>query len=207
MCGGVHLKHLKDKTNPLLVPQVWLGLISSWNVSLWCYDLNYGGPFDPSPEFVGHRVFVNRKHSCTSRGEKLKHMLPLVWPLNSCHLLQTLPGREKAKLVSCDSTHSSQPDFQLIFSSSWQASPSEGVQFLGSLRGAGILERRRYYVPGSEIQPPLSFRNCYRVVKLCWCLSFFLTWFLYLKMGTYSTSKARSENHRKECTSKFIMGS
>lgn len=84
----------KTKTTLSLVPQVWLGLASSRNVCLWCYDLNSGGPFDPSPEFVGHGVFVNRKHSCTSRGKKLQHILPPVWPLNSCHLLQTLPRRE-----------------------------------------------------------------------------------------------------------------
>lgn len=95
-CTVTHKQKEKDFSNfpraeaalSLVLP-VWLGLVSSCNVSLWCCNLKDGGPFDPSPGFVGYRVFVNRKHSHTSRGEKLKHALLPLWPLNPCHLHQT----------------------------------------------------------------------------------------------------------------------
>lgn len=65
-------KFPKGRTAFSPVLQAWLGLVSSRNVSLWCYNLKDGGPFDPSPGFVGYRVFVNRKHSCTSGGAEIK---------------------------------------------------------------------------------------------------------------------------------------
>lgn len=175
-----------------------LGRVSSWNASLWCCNLKDGEPFDPSPGFVGYRVFVNRKHPRTSRGEKLKHILLPLWPLTLAFYIKHWLG-EKAKLIICGSSLSNKPHFKPgIFSSNWWVSLSQKTRVpFRHLRG----ERARWVSKAM-----LSHRDPIQWLSELFCLSRTVTqqadrgcvtWLPSLKC---CICKMGSTNYLKECS-------